>query len=191
MQRVLIAALLLLPGTACLAQAKAPAITVAKDGYPIGHTTPEGAACELARAFMNHDVALFKSTCIAPFGGGENSKAYETFLKKTAQSIVAESKKKTLSPYGPKTIVAVYAARHLSKNGPASYGYSMFDFKDVQFVDIAVTLHNGKRAMNRTLVLQNSDGRWYVHPFPPSNPILSDGLNQETASTQTITARKP
>src|SRR5580692_5359762 len=106
-----------------LAQDTKPEIKVAKDGYPTGQSTPEGAACDLARAFINHDVSKFKNICLPPYGGGDGRKQYESFLKKTADSIRVEAKKSTPSPTGPKSIGKVFAARHLSKNGPASYGY--------------------------------------------------------------------
>jgi len=47
------------------------------------------------------------------------------------------------------------------------------------FADIGVCLHNGERAMNRTLVMKDKDGRWYVHPAPDVSPLLSEGLNEE------------
>jgi hypothetical protein len=33
----------------------------ATDGLPTGHDTPEGAACDLARSFINRDERLFSS----------------------------------------------------------------------------------------------------------------------------------
>lgn len=157
------------------------------DGLPSGHDSPEGVACDLARAFIKHDVTLFKNTCIKPFGGGENRKKYEAFLKQMPQAMKEEGKKAAPSPGAPKTIAKVFAARHLSKNGPASYGYATLNFKDIQFVDVGVFLHNGKQRLNRTLVIQESDGKWYVHPMPTTSPLLSEGLNEEAASTRDFT----
>jgi hypothetical protein len=176
-----------LPLSIALAQNSKPGLKVEKDGFPGGHATPEGAACDLARAFIKHDATLFKSACIKPFGGGENRKKYETFLTQTAQQIDKEARKTTPSPNGPKTIGKVFAARHLSRNGPASYGYAVFGFKDVEFVDVGVFLQNGKPALNRTLVIQDADGKWYVYPLPSASPLLSEGLNDESASTQDFT----
>jgi hypothetical protein len=183
----LVLILLPLPLTFAPAQNSKPALKVEKDGFPGGHATPEGAACDLARAFIRRDAALFKSTCIKPFDGGENRKKYEAFLTQTAQQINKEAAKTTPSPNGPKTIGKVFAARHLSRNGPASYGYAVFGFKDVEFVDVGVFLHNDRRALNRTLVIQEADGKWYVDPLPSASPLLSEGLNDEAASTQDFT----
>lgn len=160
-----------------------PSLKVAKDGFPAGHASPEGVACDLARAFIKRDVALFKSTCIKPFGGGVNRANYEKFLAQMVQQMSAESKRKTPSPGGPKTIDKVFAVRHLSLSGPASYGYAAFNFRDVAFVDVRVVLQSGQRAMNRTFVIQDKTGAWYVHPAPDTSSLLSQGLNEESAST--------
>lgn len=187
MRTVLLLCLLSLGCTSGLmAQTGKPVLKVGKDGLPSGHGSPEGVACDLARAFIQHNVPLFKSTCIPPFGGGPGRKQYVTFLKQTAQSMSADANKATPSPVGPKAIGIVFAARRLSLNGPASYGYAVHGFKDVEFVDVGVFLHSGQRAMNRTMVIQTSDRKWYVYPLPSADPLLSSGLNQETNSKREI-----
>jgi len=168
-------------------QTAKPKLKVAADGLPSGHDTPEGAACDLARSFINRDEKLFFSTSIRLYGGGNGREAYAKFLQATAQIIKAEAAKKEPSPQGPKTIGKVFAARHLSKSGPASYGYAGNGFEDIMFVDVGVYLHNGERAMNRTLVVKDRDGKWYVHPDPSADPLLSDGLNEEKASVLDLT----
>jgi hypothetical protein len=184
---ILFVATLLAASYSSSAQAQKPVIHLEKDGYPGGHATPEGAACDLARAFINRDVALYRSTCIKPFGGGEGRKQYEAFMKQTSRDMEQEAMKPLPSPYGPRSIGAVFAARHLSKNGPASYGYATFNFKDVMFVDVGVYLGTGKRSMARTMVIEDSTGNWYVDPVPTASPLLSDGLNKEKASTVRFT----
>jgi hypothetical protein len=164
-----------------------PKLKVAADGLPSGHDTPEGAACDLARAFIKRDASLFTNTCIRLYGGGKGPAEYAEFLKSTVESIKAEAARKDASPGGPKSIGKVFAARHLSKNGPASYGYAAFGFQEVMFVDVGVILHNDKRALNRTLVIKDRDSKWYVHPMPDVSPLLSAGLNDETASEQDFT----
>lgn len=193
---VICAFLSLLPGVA-RKQAAKPKLIVAGDGLPSGHDTPEGAACDLARSFINRDEKLFSSTSIRPYGGGKGREAYEKFLRKTARSIKAEAAKTEPSPYGPKSIGKVFAARHLSKSGSVSFGYAAFGFEDIMFVDVGVYLHNGERAMNRTLVIKDRGGKWYVDPDPSASPLLSDGLNEESASLVDLTdvyeleAKKP
>ena len=159
------------------------------DIFPAGHSSPEGAACDLARAFINQDKDLFLETCIPKFGGGESAKKYERFLANTSSSIETESKKEDATPSGPARIKTVFVARHLTKNGPASYGYAAHNFHDVMFVDVDAELHNGQTFSNRTLVLKTPDGNWYVHPNPDSHPLLSDGLNSESESTEKFTGQ--
>lgn len=159
-----------------------PKLKVAADGFPSGHDTPEGVACDLARAFIKRDVALFTNTCLRPFGGGEARTNYQEFLETTIRSIKQEATKKEPSPGGPKSISKVYAARYLSRNGPASFGYAAFNFHEVMFVDVEVLLHNGKESLVRTLVIKKSDGNWFVHPAPGLHSLLSMGLNDEPES---------
>ncbi len=162
-------------------------LKVAADGLPSGHDTPEGAACDLARAFINRDESLFSRTCVRLYAGGKGPEAYAKFLRETLQSIEQEAAKKEPSPQGPKSIGKVFAARHLSKSGPVSYGDATFGFQDIMFVDVGVYLHNGERALNRTLVIKDRDGKWYVHPAPSVSPLLSEGLNEEKPSVLDLT----
>ena len=157
-------------------------LNVAADGFPSGHSTPEGAACDLARAFIKRDSTLFTNTCVPPYGGGKGPEEYAAFLKSTVESMKTEAAKKEPSPGGPKSIAKVFAARHLTKNGPASYGYAVFNFKDIMFVDVGCLLQNGDRCLNRTLVIKDKDRKWYVHPMPDVSPLLSAGLNDESGS---------
>jgi hypothetical protein len=168
-------------------QAAKPKLRVAADGLPSGHDSPEGAACDLARSFINRDDKLFASSSIRLYGGGGGREAYPKFLEETAKSIKADASGKEPSQQGPRRIGKVFAARHLSKSGPVSYGYATFGFEDIMFVDIGVYLRNGEHAINRTLVIKDSDGKWYVHPDPSASPLLSDGLNEEKASVVDLT----
>ena len=185
-QRASLIFLLVLTAAGASAQSIKPTIKVLKDGFPSGHSTPEGVAADLARAFISRNAKLFTNTCIKPFGGGENRKAYESFLKQTAAQIVFATRKPTPPAGGPKAIRTVFASRALSKNGPASYGYATFGFLDVRFVDVVAVLRNGKTYTNRTLVILDSDKKWYVHPLPSSSPLLSAGLNEEPASVKSF-----
>lgn len=173
--------------SAAARQTTKPKLKVAADGLPSGHDTPEGAACDLARSFINRDQRLFSATSIRLYAGGNGPGAYAKFLQETIQSMKKEAAKKEPSPQGPKSIGKVFAARHISKSGPVSYGYAAFGFEDIMFVDIGVVLHNGEPAMNRTLVIKDRDGKWYVHPAPSASPLLSEGLNEEKPSVRDLT----
>jgi hypothetical protein len=169
-------------GTA-IGQTPKPALQLSADGFPSGHGTPEGAACDVFRALIHRDELLFVTTVIRPFAGGEAAAEYLKFLKGTVQNIRAEAAKKTPSPGGPKQIGKVFAARHFSRSGPASYGYSVFGFQDVMFVDVGLVLYNGETSINRTLLIKDKDGKWYVNPDPAASPLLAEGLDDETPST--------
>jgi hypothetical protein len=168
-------------------QTTKPKLKVAADGLPSGHDTPEGAACDVVRSLINRDEKLFSSTCIRLYGAGKGLEEYVQFLRETIQNIRQEAAKKEPSPRGPKSIGKVFAARHLSKTGPVSYGYAGFDFQDIMFVDVFVNLYNGERSMMRTMVIKDRDGKWYVHPDPSVSPLLSEGLDEEETSVLDLT----
>lgn len=158
-----------------------PKLKVAADGFPSGHDTPEGVASDLERAFIRNDVALFSETCIGLYSGGGPAQ-YDEFMRKRIDSIKLEAARKEPSPTWPEAVDKVFAARHLSTSGPASYGYSAFGFQDVMFVDVIVRLRNGSRVLHRTLVIQEKDNKWYAHPAPKVSPLLSNGLGRESPS---------
>ena len=168
-------------------QTTKPKLKVAADGFPGGRDTPEGAACDIVRSLINRDEKLFSSTCIRLYAGGNGPEAYAQFLQETVQNIRQEATKKEPSPRGPKSIGKVFAARHLSKTGPVSYGYASFAFQDIMFVDVRVYLYNGERSMMRNMVIKDKDGKWYVHPDPSASPLLSEGLDEEQASVMDLT----
>jgi hypothetical protein len=162
----------------------ASSLSSAADDFPKGSSTPEGAACDFARAFIQRDSAKFEAVALPPFGGGESRTQYEAFLKDTKSAISEESRRP--ADRGPREIAKVFAARPLSRSGPASYAYAAFNFADVKFVDVVVELYGSGMSTNRTLVVKNSAGRWLVDPAPSIHPLLSAGLNEEKASTAEV-----
>jgi len=161
-----------------------PPITLAADGFPTGQETPEGVAADLARAYINNDPAAFKAICIRPYGQGKFRKFYEEYLPSVVEKLVAEKNKATPPPGSPKKIGKVFAFRHLSSSKPTSTAYAAFDFHDIVFVDVGVFLHNGQRFVKRTMVIKDRDGKWYVHPTPYDDEVLSQGLDTESPSSK-------
>jgi len=161
-----------------------PKLKVAPDGFPSGHTTPEGVACDLARALIRHDVVLFTNSCVRPYAGGKAGADYAAFLKSTIATMKADAARKQPTHDSPKAIGKVFAARHLTATVPASYGRASFGFQDLMFVDVGIYLNGGSHALARTLVIKDRDGKWYAHPSPDLSPSLCLGLNRESPSTQ-------
>ena len=166
------------------AAAGKPKLKVAPDGFPSGHGTPEGVACDLARAFIRHDIVLFNNTCIRPYDKGKAAVDYAAFLRSTIAGMKADAAGKKPAVGSPKAIGKVFAARHLIANVPASYGRSSFGFQDLMFVDVGIYLNGGGHALARTLVIKDRDGKWYAHPAPNVSPLLSSGLSRESPSKQ-------
>lgn len=167
-----------------------PAGAVAKDGFPAGVDSPEGAACDLARAFIHDDPALFLATCIEPFGDPEARMARHQFVQSVVVQMKMDSAGKAPPPNSPKSIAKCFAARHLSKGAPTSYG-APFGFQDVMFVDVSALLQNGETQVCRTLVIKNKQGKWVVDPQPESSPLFSAGLDDESPSTQEFPGPSP
>lgn len=162
--------------------AGAPSPLIMGDDYPSGQLTPEGVACEMARAFINADEKLWRTINNPKLVGRklELKVFVDTMAGQMNEMAALDFEKRP----GAKKITQVYKARHLSKNGPSSYGWATFNFNDVMFVDVITELANGQLSETRTLVVQDEDEKWYVLPRPDLYPILSMGLNKEASSTE-------
>ncbi len=158
------------------------AATAAPDGFPTGQQTPEGAACDLARSFINADAELFKSVCLS-WKAGESGEQYTAFIEEMAARMNAMQGQSLEQFGGPKEITTCFKARHLSKNGPGSYGFAVMNLMDVMFVDVIADTWEGSTFMSRTLVVMRADQNWYAVPRIDLFPLLSTGLNSESDST--------
>lgn len=168
------------------AQTPKPKLALAADGWPSGPATPEGAASDMVRALIQKDEKLFRETCVRPFAAGNSAQQYEKFKRETVAAMRAEAARAIPSPGAPVAIEKVFAARHLTLDGPASYGDASFGFQDVMFVDIVIQLPAGAKSLMRNLVIHDKDGKWYVDPLPSASPLLSTGLENEAASKLTL-----
>jgi len=155
---------------------------IAKDGFPTGQSTPEGAASDMARALMTNNVVLLKASTLETFGTGRTQKIYESSMEKMVEGTEKEKAGESKNPKLPQKFDKVYQARDLRRKGPTSYAKTAFGYEDVKFVDMVTILRDGSKLTNRTLVVLKEDGKWYVHPFPTIDPLLSSGLNSETPS---------
>src|SRR5688572_22397106 len=87
-----------------------PRARAPEDKFPAGSATPEGAACDLARAFITADAARFRAVVIRSYG----PPAYVAFIDRVVNEIQKEAAAPAPSPEGPRAISKVFAARHLS-----------------------------------------------------------------------------
>lgn len=156
------------------------------DGFPSRASTPEGVACDLARAFMNLDSKLFQSSCLAMPIRGKSGEEYNDFLLGVSSKLDLDRKTEAIPRDIPKQIKKVWKSRHLSREGPASTAYALYQLKDVMFVDVETELNSGEIFKCRTLVFQLADKSWRALPRPDLYPLLSTGLNDEPASKEEI-----
>lgn len=166
------------------ATSSAPKPSIGADGFPTGQNSPEGAACDLARAFVRADSAQFRSACVPLKRGSSSGDAYNNFLDQVGAQMDRMQGQELSQFGGPKEILRVYQARRLSRSGPASFGFAVMNLDEVMFVDVETTMWDGSVTLTRTLVVRaEGNQRWYAMPRPDLYPLLSDGLNEETDST--------
>lgn len=155
------------------------------DGFPAGHSTPEGVACDFARVFISCNASQLTSVCPQLYNPNTPiGKEYDKYRSGFATELLKDAAKSPKASDMPVKIVKCFAARSLSKNGPGSYGYAVLGLAEVMFVDVGVQLADGRVFEKRTLVVKSAKGNWYVHLFPNVDPMLSDGLWKESPSTK-------
>jgi hypothetical protein len=116
---------------------------------------------------------------------GQARAEYRQFLNGVSGHLKEE--KGNRLPDDPKKIAAVFAARHLSRHGPTSYGSASFDFQDVMFVDMEVVLQSGKTHLRRTMVIKDRNGKRYAPPAQYVSTLLRNGRYDESESVQLFT----
>jgi hypothetical protein len=156
------------------------------DAFPKGTASPEGVAADLARAFIESRVDVFDKACLQL--DAKRSPAefkYQAALALLRSEILAHAKQPAAEG-DPIAIKRVYRARRLSREGPASAAYAIFDLRDLQFVDVQVELKARGVQTVRTLVVQTPGAGWKAIPRPDLLPLLSMGLNDEPESTEEV-----
>ena len=155
--------------------------TSPQDGPPTGPNTPEGAACDMVRALMYHDRARLLEICLPP----QRTSSLGTYIKFYYYFLNSESGRTLGIGKGPeemKVIRKVFEARSLSDPGPRTLATKEMGWADIKFVDVVVTLNNGKQETKRTLVVAVRKNLWFAHPIPNTSPQLSAGLEAESLS---------
>ena len=106
--------LLVLSSAFCLLSAGTKT-KVSDDGFPTGQDSPEGAATDLARAFMRGDAEWLRHVCIRPYAGGQRGAEYAEYLKGVTEHFRDDKEKST--PDNPKKITKAMRRDTLPKKG--------------------------------------------------------------------------
>ena len=170
-----------------IAPAPTPSAAPAKipDTIPSGQTTPEGVACDMVRAYANSDGKLFRSCCFVITPGSPERDAYNNFIDETVTLMDVGNALPSNNRDWPASIQHLYRARNLSNSGPAAFGLDQHGLTGVRFVDMHVMLRAGTTTLRRTLVVQDEGSKlWFAVPHPEHFPKLSEGLNEESESTE-------
>jgi hypothetical protein len=164
----------------------APPALVAPAAWPSGQRTPEGVACDLARAFIVADGKLLRASCFVITPGTPERDAYNNFLDETFTAMDVAGAVPGNQEGWPVAIERVYRARALSSPAGAAFGLDQLGLTDVRFVDMRVGLRGGKTGvLRRTLVVQDEGSKlWLAVPHPENFPKLSEGLGGETESVE-------
>jgi len=143
-----------------------PTIFVHKDGFPTGNETPEGAASDLMRAFINRDAELFhqRRWVVSCEGYNDPRDAYNYFLAHTPALLTPETSEEGSASPDSQRIGIVYAARASTKFSTENAALSkMFDNMGHEaFVDVVTIGESGTRYLNRVSVSQRTDKKWYA-----------------------------
>ena len=140
---------------------------------PTSQKTAEGVAADLASAFINTDNELWEKIQLKKL---QSKKQYKSFVEAISKQMISLKNKDNQS--GPKEVIEIRKMGKLSKNGPNSYAYSVFNLTEIGYVDVCVINYDNKKSWNRTFVLKY-EKEWFVLPRPDLFPLLTMGLNNE------------
>ncbi len=150
---------------------------------PTGQDTPEGVACDAVVAYCNRDAKAWLATLVRPIYGVKGNEEYEEFKKQMADGPYKATEDKS---YQPPRIVRCYKARQLNLNRSDSFAIAIPTFKGNMFVDVLVLTAAKKFQLMRYHVIKEQDDKWYFEPRPDLCPLFSNGLNEESKSTDIL-----
>ncbi|WP_345322174.1 hypothetical protein [Novipirellula rosea] len=144
--------------------------TVGKNGFPTGNSTPEGAATDLVRAFIDRDFDRFNAARTKNSCEGRNDphNYYAAFLQHT--TLIGDTGQ-TAQPDSlnePDRISRVYKARYLPHDelelDIRTHWIAIYGRSDRSLVDVAVSNEAGDEFLHRTIVYKaTTNGKWYAH----------------------------
>jgi len=144
----------------------AAGVPIAADGYPTGPQTPEGAACDLTRAFINNHVELFRAVTAGVLGEGKSAECARNFMD------IAET---DVNLRFIDRIIEVYEAEEPSEPSAIEQA-AAYGFADIKHVAVVFRRTNGLENIQQTMVLLTPEGEWKVMPAWKCYPELAAGL---------------
>jgi|GEM_PF-1602736 len=144
-----------------------------KDGFPTGQATPEGAACDLVRAYIDRNFELFNSARHARVCENRNDphRYYALFLKHASFSHRSKSFNAETLPNSLVRLSKVYSARSAAPEDAETrrhwkMGLTLNFIEDEVFVDVVAVDSEGRDYLHRTIVHKHKykNGNWLARP---------------------------
>lgn len=129
-------------------------------------STPEGAAEELFRAYIELDAERFRRACARPFGDPRTRAHYERFVEGAAAEI-RKAAGGGLPPQGaPVDLIAVHPAQELPSTFRTAAAYDHMSQRSAVLVEVDAYLAGRGVETSRVIVLRDSAGQWGAAPRP-------------------------
>jgi hypothetical protein len=128
--------------------------------------TPEDAAAELFRAYINLDPQRFQRAVARPFGDSRTRAHYERFVDAAAEEL-RRARATGFPPEGaPVDLLEVRPARDLPSTFRSPAAYDQMANRTARLVEVEAYLAGRGIQTSRVLVLKDSAGRWGAAPRP-------------------------
>ncbi len=128
--------------------------------------TPEAAAAELVRAYINLDPQRFQRAVARPFGDSRTRDHYKRFVAGAAEEL-RRARQSGFPPDGaPVELLEVRPARDLPSTYRSPAAYDQMANRTAVLVEVEAYLAGRGVQTSRVLVLKDSAGRWGAAPRP-------------------------
>jgi hypothetical protein len=129
-------------------------------------STPEGAAEELFRAYIELDAERFRRACARPFGDPRTRAQYKRFIEGAAAEI-RKAAGGGLPPQGaPVDLITVHPAEDLPSTFRTAAAYDHMSQRSAVLVEVDAYLAGRGVETSRVIVLRDSAGQWGAAPRP-------------------------
>ncbi len=129
-------------------------------------STPEAAAEELVRSYIELDAHRFRRACARPFGDPRTRAQYERFVD-GAEAEIRRARAGGLAPEGaPVDLIAVRPASELPSTFRTAAAYDAMANRGAVLVEVEAYLAGRGIETSRVIVLRDSGGQWGAAPRP-------------------------